>query len=74
MSPLGKDVQELLAVIHRDGGHHTAKVGIVQSIKDAEAHVVSLREAMEEFCIRVESGEVRSVYTYNKFKELLDPK
>jgi hypothetical protein len=25
----------LLAVIHRDGGHHTADVGLEQSVKDA---------------------------------------
>lgn len=29
------------------------------------------RAAIGEFCDRVEAGEVRSTYTYNKFKELL---
>jgi hypothetical protein len=28
-------------------------------------------EAMNEFCERVEKGEVRSTKTYNKFKEIL---
>ena len=26
---------DILAIIHRDGGHHTADVGIEQSVKDA---------------------------------------
>ena len=30
-----------------------------------------LKEAMQEFVSRVEKGEVRSSYTYSKFKELL---
>ena len=30
-----------------------------------------LKEAMQTFCNRVESGEVRSVKTYNQFKALL---
>lgn len=33
----------LLAVIHRDGGHHTGKVGLEQSITDAKAEVTALR-------------------------------
>lgn len=28
--------KNLLAVMHRDGGHHTDKVGFIQSCKDAE--------------------------------------
>ena len=33
---IGKhELKNLLAIIHRDGGHHTAKVGIVQSVEDA---------------------------------------
>ncbi len=31
-----------------------------------------LQEAAREFCIRVENGEVKSTYTYSKFKKLLD--
>lgn len=30
------------------------------------------KDAMREFCDRVERGEVKSKYTYAKFKELLD--
>ena len=30
-----------------------------------------LKEAMQEFVSRVDKGEIRSTYTYNKFKELL---
>jgi hypothetical protein len=29
-------VRDLLAIIHRDGGHHTEEVGFIQSCKDAE--------------------------------------
>jgi len=28
-------LRELLAVIHRDGGHHTDEVGVAQSVADA---------------------------------------
>lgn len=35
--------QELLAVLHRDGGHHTAKVGLRQSIEDAKKRVADER-------------------------------
>jgi len=31
-----KAAQNLLAVLHRDGGRHTAKVGFIQSCKDGE--------------------------------------
>jgi len=31
-------VGNLLAVLNGDGGHHLAKVGLVQAAKDAEAH------------------------------------
>jgi hypothetical protein len=30
------------------------------------------REAVEEFVQRVEAGEIRSSYTYTKFKKLLE--
>jgi len=38
----------------------------------ANQRIGEYREAMQEFCDRVESGEVRSTYTYNKFKQLLN--
>ena len=34
--------KNLLAVIHRDGGHHTDAVGLVQSCQDAQAKVPAL--------------------------------
>lgn len=36
--------------------------------------VTALEEAMGEFCDRVEKGEVRSRYTYEKFCQLLGRK
>lgn len=32
-------LRELLAVIHRDGGHHTEKVGLANSVFDAEQKI-----------------------------------
>jgi hypothetical protein len=34
-------LKDLLAIIHRDGGHHSAKVGIMQSIEDAKTWIYS---------------------------------
>lgn len=36
-------LRTLLAVIHRDGGHHTHAVGLEQSVKDARGEVIKLR-------------------------------
>ena len=36
-----------------------------------QADCATMREAMEEFCVRVEKGEIRSRRTYSKFMELL---
>lgn len=44
-------------------------------VKDQTAAVLKLgawREAMNEFCDRVETGDIRSKLTYTKFCELLD--
>lgn len=46
----------LLAVIHRDGGHHTAKVGLGASVADATALVLSLRSDLDEVRGQVISG------------------
>lgn len=39
---------ELLAVIHRDGGQHTAVVGIARSAEEATQKVHQLRQALSE--------------------------
>lgn len=39
-TPNTKAVLDLLAVIHRDGGHHTGNVGIEQSCKDASKKIL----------------------------------
>lgn len=36
----------LLARIHRDGGHHTAEVDLLQSLKDADDKIVDLFDAV----------------------------
>jgi len=38
---------------------------------DLQRENALFREAMQEFVDRCEAGEVRSQYTYNKFRELL---
>ena len=32
-------LRDLVALIHRDGGHHTTEVGLKQSVKDARKRV-----------------------------------
>lgn len=36
--------------------------------------IQSLESALREFCDRCERGEIKSVRTYNKFKQLLEDK
>lgn len=36
--------------------------------------IIELESALREFCSRVEHGEIRSVDTYKKFKQLLEDK
>jgi len=36
-----------------------------------QAQALPMYAAVKEFVQRVEAGEVRSTYTYNKFKEIL---
>ena len=43
----GKLLHDLLAIIHRDGGHHTAEVGLCRSLKDAEAVITALRTDLD---------------------------
>ena len=40
-----QDLLNLLAVIHRDGGHHTAKVGVKQSVADGIREVYNDRSS-----------------------------
>lgn len=40
-------------------------------VKEKDEEIERLKEAMQEFVSRAEKGEVRSSYTYSKFKELL---
>ena len=41
-------LSDLLAVIHRDGGHHTSDVGLERSVADAIDRVLSLRQDNDE--------------------------
>ena len=44
---LEQQLGDLLAIIHRDGGHHTAKVGTKQSVEDAHKVWAELEQANE---------------------------
>lgn len=43
-----RELLNLLAIIHGDGGHHTEEVGIVQSVKDAHQTWGQLMLQVEE--------------------------
>lgn len=45
-----------------------------ERLAEADKEIERLREAMQEFVDRCDRGEVRSKYTYAKFKALLDTK
>lgn len=45
---LCKVIKDHLAVVHRDGGHHTEFVGLIQSIKDATQVYYDLRTSIVE--------------------------
>lgn len=47
-------------------------LGALDQIHDMSENLFLCRTAMKKFCDRVELGEVRSVKTYNQFKELLE--
>ena len=42
-----------------------------EQLKAKDEEIERMKEAMQEFVNRCEKGEVRSKYTYSKFKELL---
>ena len=46
----------------------------IKDLGDALLEIERMKEAMQEFVNRCEKGEVRSKYTYSKFKELLKDK
>ncbi len=46
-------VLDLLAVIHRDGGQHTGKVGIEKACKDAMEKYYGLLTALERVELRL---------------------
>ena len=43
-----EELLNLLAIIHRDGGHYVAEHGIVKAIKDAQKIVVELIHSQEK--------------------------
>ena len=49
-----RDLGEILAVIHRDGGHHTGEHGLSQSVADAHATWASVVRERDEARAEVE--------------------
>ena len=60
----------LLARIHRDGGHHTEEVGLTQSVYDADKKVADLNMQSEE--LQANHFSVKSLWSENqRLKESL---
>ncbi len=46
-------LSELLAIIHRDGGHYEAQHGTEKAVQDAMNKIHEMRAAMQEFVIEL---------------------
>ena len=58
-------LSDLLAIIHRDGGHHTANVGLVKSVEDANKKWAYLINGRDEARHEIEGWK-------NKFNYAVD--
>lgn len=67
---------DILAIIHRDGGHHTADVGIEQSVKDAHIKWANLMTENERLraALREIIADSFSVYAIEVARAALDGK
>lgn len=72
---MSDSIGSLLAVIHRDGGHHTAAVGLAQSCKDAEKVVLDMRDKMQAMEYELEQPQSPEEHSYCscRVKEHIDP-
>ena len=50
-------IEDLLAVIHRDGGHHTINAGMERSIADAAQEIHRLRADAEKWATNASDGD-----------------
>lgn len=80
-NPVNVPLFELLRAVPKDGRalyehtpihHQNIPYGVL--CNDAANRILALESALREFCSRVEHGEIRSVNTYKKFKQLLEDK
>jgi hypothetical protein len=56
-------LNDLLAVIHGDGGHYTNEVGLERSIVDAASKITAIRRLLHEVaCAGVELEDPRMSY------------
>jgi hypothetical protein len=49
---------DLLAVLHRDGGHHEGNVGTERAVEDAMKVYYSLRTAIDDAADAMETGDI----------------
>ena len=56
-----RDLGEILAVIHRDGGHHTGEHGVSQSVADAHATWAAVVRERDE--AQAEVADLSNKYT-----------
>lgn len=72
---MSDSISSLLAVIHRDGGHHTVAVGYVQSCKDAEKVVLAMRDQIQAMEYELEQPQSPEEHSYCscRVKEHIDP-
>ena len=50
-------IEDLLAAIHRDGGHHTINAGMERSIADAAQEIHRLRADAEKWATNASDGD-----------------
>jgi hypothetical protein len=66
---LERDLGNLLAVIHRDGGYYAAKHGNTKASQDAEAIVIGLRMEREEDRAAIRAYRVQHNH---EFRDVVD--
>ena len=68
---LRAEISNLLAIIHRDGGHHKEKVGISQAIKDAIEQIGKERDTAEYLIQREMKINQSQAVEIERLKEIL---
>jgi hypothetical protein len=70
MSKSERLLRDLLAIIHRDGGHYLARNGQEKACADAEKIVVQLRQELAEARVALgDLGSINSALTWIRWEE-----